>query len=605
MTRRGVMRATAVGIGVAAGIGAIGSTATPAAAVDWSDVGTIAASTVVGGPVGLGWALRETEVLGADAPAEGLTGDVLKQEVYESTRKRESNNASTFVDNQNILDGVKHNAYTEAKVAAIEELNAGSTEQAVLDAANAAIDSYEDSIIKNQISSWNETVKEWRNLMSSIIGHPDFDASGGNQSPIGTPIGILEFDITSEQGHRWEIRDSDVTSDNTVTYTSTAGTEMTVHHPSVAFEVRDDTNGYWSGYATVTWSPLDDNPIDRQTGVNGQTGTFNTGESVVNYDGNTTSVLARAGWNSLLRETETTFQNVRSGIGTWVTNVYGDVQSGSIEISDLITPRERAAMLSEEETEAQAIADLAALNIPVDSEREATVTISETGATLSGTLGLTDSSDGPIESGTTYDPSTFAGDVYLTADVSQITGRWDAFQSGVDGGTITLTSEPYEGVILDVTTTAGETVSIPASDWTDNGDGTWSYDASTDLETTITEVDSVAYASADSETQYETVNLSKPFTIDKITNRQTGEEADTASFESSEPQTDSNYITQEEWNNLEQQNQELIDKYEESQSDGGGGGGGGFLPEDTNYGLLAAGAGALAIGWGYVTGDDQ
>ncbi|TKX76171.1 hypothetical protein EXE53_33335, partial [Halorubrum sp. SD626R] len=43
---------------------------------------------------------------------------------------------------------------------------------------------------------------------------------------------------------------------------------------------------------------------------------------------------------------------------------------------------------------------IAALNIPIDPEREVTVTITETGATLSGTIGLTDESDGPIESGT-------------------------------------------------------------------------------------------------------------------------------------------------------------------------------------------------------------
>ncbi|WP_199242413.1 hypothetical protein, partial [Halorubrum sp. SD626R] len=42
-----------------------------------------------------------------------------------------------------------------------------------------------------------------------------------------------------------------------------------------------------------------------------------------------------------------------------------------------------AAMLSDDESEAQAISALAALNIPIDPEREVTVTITETGATLS------------------------------------------------------------------------------------------------------------------------------------------------------------------------------------------------------------------------------
>ncbi|TKX76172.1 hypothetical protein EXE53_33300, partial [Halorubrum sp. SD626R] len=40
------------------------------------------------------------------------------------------------------------------------------------------------------------------------------------------------------------------------------------------------------------------------------------------------------------------------------------------------------------------------------------------------------------------------------------------------------------------------------------------------------------------------------------------------SFESNEPQTDSNYITQEEWNQLQERNEELIERYEESRSTG-------------------------------------
>ena len=72
------------------------------------------------GAVTLGWALREYEVIGSDPPAEGQTPGSLKQQVYQTTLTRESTNASTFLDNQNILDGVKHTAYVDAKISAIE-----------------------------------------------------------------------------------------------------------------------------------------------------------------------------------------------------------------------------------------------------------------------------------------------------------------------------------------------------------------------------------------------------------------------------------------------------------------------------------------------------
>ncbi|SDG08823.1 hypothetical protein SAMN04488067_1158 [Halorubrum xinjiangense] len=563
------MRATAVGIGAAAGIGAVGSTAAPAAAIDWKDVGTIAATTVVGGPIALGWALRETELLGSDDPPEGLTADALKQQVYQIVRTRKSTNASTIVDNRNILDGVENNAYTQAKIAAIEQLNDGATESDVLDAANGAIDTYETTVRKNLLKTWNESINELEAVKNSLDDHPDLAYSDALNFFGST----LEFPTAGDSNDR---------TSGPFEHSLPDGSTITVL--SVWMSRSDPVEG------NIEYSPLEDDGFAFNMDKNSRPVTAGA-----SYDGSSVSYLNSDTWTEIWSEMDTTFQNVRDGISTWVTNVYGQVQTGDIEISSLITPSVRAEMLSEDETQASAIADLAALNIPIDPEREATITITETGATLSGTIGLTDESDGPIESGTTYDPSTFAGDVYFTADVSQLSGSWDGYESGVDGGTITLTSQPYEGTVYNVTTTAGETVSVPASDFseTDSG-GSWSYDASGELETAITEVDSVSYESADDATQYETLQISKEFTVDKLENKETGEEVSSSSFESSEPQTDSNYITQDEWNQLEEQNQELIDKYEQSQNTGGAGGGF-FEGESPDLGLIAAVVGGAGV----------
>ncbi|RLM62444.1 hypothetical protein, partial [Halorubrum sp. Atlit-26R] len=479
------MRATAVGIGAVAGVGAIGSTAAPAAAIDWGDVGTIAATTVVGGPIGLGWALRETEVLGSNPPAEGLTADALHQQVYQTAKTRESTNASTFVDNRNILDGVENSAYTDAKTAAIEELNAGSDESAVLDAATSAIDTYETTVHKNFLKTWNEAANEADTLASLISDHPDLSSSD-----------VFELHFTHVDPN-YEPVQFEPSNENDL-FTFPDGSEIQLLPLSGVDASFDGTPIGWGGRPDEGNMQID----------------------VTGPDGDSFTYMELSVWQDLNNQIESTFQNVRDGIETWVTNVYSEVESGEIETSELITPRQRAEMLSDDESEANAISDLTALNIPIDPEREVTVTITETGATLSGTIGLTDESDGPIESGETYDPSTFAGDVYLTADVSQLSGTWDAYETGVDGGTITLTAQPYDGTVLNVTTAAGETVSIPASDWTDNGDGTYSYDASGDLETTTTDVESVEYVSAAEETQYETLNLTKEFTVESIVNRQ-------------------------------------------------------------------------------------
>nr|YP_005454314.1 unknown [Halorubrum pleomorphic virus 3] len=510
--------------------------------------------------VAIDWALREYNVYGADAPAEGLTGDVLRSQVYQTALTRESTNASAILANDNILSGVENTGYTEAKIAAIEALNAGETESAVLDAANQTLDSYQLTLEKNIINTWNEAVSEFGNLLTAMQDHPDISPNFN----CGWTDGV------------WDDSGGSISAVSDDTITLVDGTEM----------VNKKITGAAGGNSPISWTI---NSLD--------SGSFSANVSsfrvvVPNSEGDV-KYLSHADWAGALNGVKSTIQDVRNGISTWVTNVYGQVQSGEIEISDLVTPRERAAMMSEGEGTSQALADLIALNIPVDLEREATVFIPESGTTIRGSFGLTDTSDGPISAGTTYDPSTFAGDVYFTTDVSLLEGEWSAFETGVDGGTVTLTAEPYEGTVYTVETTAPETVNIPATDFTDNGDGTWSYDASGDLETTITEVSAVNYYAASDETNYQTIQLDTSFTVESFENTETGESVDSASFTSAEPQTDTNYITQEEWNDLEQKNQELINKFEESQSSGGGLFGGAFPWGDLGG---AGGVGVLAVG---------
>jgi hypothetical protein len=492
----------------------------------------------VAGSVALGWALREFEIVGSDAPPEGLTADALKQQVYQTAKTRESTNASTIIDNQNILDGMKHTAYVDAKIAAIEQLNAGVSESEVQTAAQAAVSAYLSTVQSNLLKTWNESVREFYNIRSSLESHPDVD-----------PGAVLDSGVGHAVYHFVYFRDKK-TRDITLFDGST-------------FQLESVEGSLNDGETFVGVDPLN---LD----LYGNDMKDNFDLVVSNPDGGNVVYLDGSTWRGIHDEVSSVHDNVLDGISMWVTNVYGSVQSGDIEISDLVTPRERAAMMSEGEGTSQAIADLIALNIPVDLEREATITIDSTGATLPGTFGLTDSSDGPIVSGTTYESSNFAGDVYFTADMSLVSGDWTAYETGVDGGTITITQEPYEATAIELTTAASETVSVPAVDWTDNGDGTWSYDASADLETNITNVQSARFVSIATETQYETLQLDGSFTVDKLMNMESGEEVSTTSFSNAQPQTDANYITQEEWDDLEQQNQDLIEKFEASQNNGGG-----------------------------------
>ena len=135
-------------------------------------------AAVVGASVGsavLGWALREYEVVGSNPPAEGLTADAAADDARTTARTRKSTNASTFIDNQNILDGIDNSAYADGKIAAIDALNDQKSESEVLDAAHAAVDDYHTTIQKNLLRTWNESVREFETIYTMLKDHEDID----------------------------------------------------------------------------------------------------------------------------------------------------------------------------------------------------------------------------------------------------------------------------------------------------------------------------------------------------------------------------------------------------------------------------------------------
>ena len=322
--------------------------------------------------------------------------------------------------------------------------------------------------------------------------------------------------------------------------------------------------------------------------------------------------LSYPAWNGVWTDLQDVISNVEEGLTTWVNSAYDQVQAGEVEISELITPRERAKMIAEEDGAAQAIADLQALNIPVDVDNQATLNFSSTNATLRGTLAMTNPDGQTLEPGETYNPSSdtwSGGSVYLTYDVSTGQGTWGAYTEGVDGGVATFDQEPYDETVYRIDTAANETVSVNSGNFTpvnssgaevSPGDATsWQIDLSEKLEQDITEITDVSFFSPVEETQMETIQIDEAFTLEEIRNTETDETKDSMTFEKSgEPQTDNNYITQEEWTELQNQNEELIEKYEESQESNDGLLGG-LLPGGLGgAGIGAAAGGVLVVGLG-------
>ena len=551
----------------------------------------VAGAGALGGAAAFGWALREYEVIGSDSPPEGLTPEALKQRIYETARARESTNASTFIDNKNILDGVQHSAYVDGKIAAIEALNEQESQSDVQDAGIEVMNEYATTVKKNFLKGWNESVQELQNLISSAVEMDDDELHvdeiihpirlhTGSSDTLVANIGLDDFET-----EEYEMPDGS----------------------SIGVETIDDGN--------ATYNPIEVNGTDFDPELSGWIIAdaalgASEGDTLEEAYGEYDAViyLVAKGWQDIWDEMEDVFDDVRDGLTLWVDNVYSSVQSGDLDVGELITPRERAAMMEEEEGMAQAIADLAALNVPVDVGREATIYLPHVDATIRGTIGATGATT--IEAGESYDPDTIDGSIYLTYDASLGEGTWGAFEAGVDGGVAVFTAEPWEGVIFVIETIAGESVTVTREDFTAvdaNGDPVedwedpdrWEVDLSDDLENAITEIESVEYFAESEETDLQTIRLSDPFEVTRIEDRESGEEVQQLEYSSSEPQSDDNYITQEEWDELQEQNEQLIQDYEDSL---GGGGGFGSIPgaEDlaSILGISVAGGGAVALGTG-------
>jgi len=528
--RRRFIQFTAAGAATAAGIGSQTDEADALAPV------AIGLGAAVLGAGIAGFALGEWDPLESDSPPKGLTPGAFKTRSYQIALTRQSTNASDIVDNSNLLQASDDDAYADGKIDGIEALNDQVSESEVVTASHEAVNVRQATIQGNLLKGWRESVNEFESLLQTARDHGDisvpdvFDVNGTGTSTDHT----FSIDQTTVQ-----LAD---------------GSSIDV--PRIRVE-----GGHGSNAARYTPANFEDV---------GSAGTSSPVSVVVKGDSETVEYLDFAEWNAAWQEIETVHQEVRDGLSNWVSKVYDEVQAGELNPDDLMSPSEIAKTMPDGEGYPQAMADLLALNLPTDLEREAEIYIPEIDGTLYGSLQVTEVPESGISAGDSIEPTTVAADYYLTYDVSEGHGIWSDYQTGVDGGTITFGSKPYQETVYAITTEAGETVEVNAEDFSETEEGgQWTYDASDDLEKQITEVVEVTFYAPEGDTRYETVQLTTPFDVVSITNTETGDEVDSMNFTQSTPQTDDNYITEEEWQQLQERNQELIEKYENSKDDGG------------------------------------
>jgi len=545
MSRRSLLKA-------GAGAAAVGAVTTSGGRLEeLSPVGDADAFLGPGIAVDAGaWVAGQIGVLGSDGPPEGLTTGALKEQVYRTARTRKSTNASTFVDNRNIINYLPEVAFSDAKKAAIEALNNGKSKSEVQSAAQSAANTHYVTVEKNLLKSWNESVSELSNMVSTVKSHPDvsmsdifYEESGGPE-PI-TDISTGERSVTLSDGSTFQAKTiSLIESGSTLT-------EWTINWRSSSSS---------SVSAVVVKVP----------------GTSIAEDRIQYLDiGNDSHRDWRALWDDL----QSQFDTVDSDIATWVDTTYDQYQQGEIDSEDLISGTDLANMSDVP----RALAHLIAANVPVDVDNQLTIEMGQ--QTMSGYLATTDQNAlSEVAPGDTIDPNAtdadgnpLYGTIYLAQDFKEWRYDWQAYDDskGVDGGTVWYTRDP--SVIDDIkaettlfhaiSTTAGETATVTPADFTETTDGSgntvWEVDLSSKLSTTITDIDSIT-VSLDTDSTYSLTKLDESF---EVLSTESGDSINLT--QNRDPQTDSNYISPEEWEQMQANQDRLIELYKEDKNDGG------------------------------------
>ncbi|QGN05840.1 hypothetical protein Hrd1104_00065 [Halorhabdus sp. CBA1104] len=559
LTRRSLLK---TGAGAAAGAAVVsGAEVGPLDLDTVSPTGEAAANplVVLGGMMAGAWALDEIGILGADDPPDGVSADLLRTDIKHTLAKRKSVNQSTIVDNQNIIQYIPEASLSEAKLAALDAIKSGATKDEAISAGKQAANSHFTTVEKNLLKSWNESVREFENILSKLDNHDSLSHSN-----------IFNWDSIESSGDRF-VSGSPSTGTNSTTLRSGESFDIKTIH--IGLEVEDDNNEHHntSGWWGVTNAEK-----------------YDLGNPRIPH--NEVQYLRYNDWHSIWTSMQSTFDDVIDNITLWLDKTYDGIQTGELSPDEYLSATDMANMIGQNSSRAQAIGNLVALNIPGDYDREATVRLSD-GTTMKGFVATTDTTNvSELSAGTQIDPNATddQGNAlyetwYMAFRPETYIEPYDAYDSeyGIQGGEVRFTQDPkttdehldiksqYDYVIE---TAAGESATINASEITeetdDSGDTYWAADLSGQLDSLITDVNRIrrVYAGDNPDT-YQTKTIDQPFEIVEIEGS-----GEVEIQQNREPQSDDNYIKPEEWDKMSEQQQEIIDRIEELEEAASGGG---------------------------------
>lgn len=438
MTRRELFRRTGtIGAGAAATV-TVGSRVAPR----YSPIGRAAAiapaipiGIVAGGAAVAYFSGDSLPFTGDSRDYSGYTGaDALKAEVATGFTEMKSADERVMTSIQNNITNSENVALAKGKQAAIEKMNAEESESAAQTAMQEAIDGYYASIQENLMTHYQAQVDQIAHFCDQFAAHEDTDPTD-------------RFDAYSSEYSQWYHTNSPSRSTTSVELID--GSTFELETLDLGITNADSTD------LVLTWPPQ-----------GGAVNNSDQGSLEYSYDGgivyNFTPYTTT--WDELLSKRD----DVNGTLSGFVSDVYSAYDPGDIPTEDLVDPITASTELRQNyDNAAGQSAHAAMLGIPTTADLSADLEIKSDEA-----------EDGVWE---------VSADLF-TAHIprAEVTSS-ASFSSGV----LTISTEPVTDATYTLTTAAGETVDTAASSFTDNGDGTWQVDLSSDLSTTSTSVDTL------------------------------------------------------------------------------------------------------------------
>lgn len=287
----------------------------------------------------------------------------------------------------NLLQNAENAAYGDAKVAAIKELEANSSESVVNTFAVNAVDKFYATQQTNLVKHFNLQINKVENMLNLNAG----------ESNLSEKVFAKVKGDGSYESHNDQNLPTSMPIDGKSSKTLVDGSSLDIEGIT-----------YYNG----TYLP---NPQDSTINVD----TFTDKNIILGIkkpDDTLTPFIEFERFNSIWNKIANQHSTVKSDIQTWVTNVYPKYNQGDIDSSDLVTPSDIATMAGENTDNgfARTSAELAALGIE-GAKHSYSIRLEGDGKTVNGTVYIQNQNIS-LQIEKTYSPSQFSNPVYMAIE---------------------------------------------------------------------------------------------------------------------------------------------------------------------------------------------